>query len=106
MADGVGPQHGRGEGGRRRWLLPAALGAAVVVVAGVVVGVVLSQRGSTTVAATEPTAVVTTVHLPAEEIGETAVELLLERVGGRELPKRVTLATSVRWRGSTLAPVA
>lgn len=46
----------------------------------------------------------TTVHLAAEEIGEGAVELLLERVGGRELPKRVTLATSVRWRGSTRTP--
>ena len=43
----------------------------------------------------------TTVHLAAEEIGETAVELLLEQVGGRELRKRVTLATDVRWRGST-----
>ena len=30
-----------------------------------------------------------------------------ERIGGRELPKRVTLATSLRWRGSTrgLPPV-
>jgi LacI family transcriptional regulator len=43
----------------------------------------------------------TTVHLAAEEIGETAVELLLEQVGGRERRKRVTLATDVRWRGST-----
>jgi LacI family transcriptional regulator len=47
----------------------------------------------------------TTVHLAAEEIGETAVELLLEQVGGRELRKRVTLATDVRWRGSTALPV-
>lgn len=45
----------------------------------------------------------TTVHLAAEEIGEGAVELLLERMNGRELPKRVTLATSLRWRGSTKA---
>jgi LacI family transcriptional regulator len=48
----------------------------------------------------------TTVHLAAEEIGETAVELLLEQVGGRELRKRITLATSVRWRGSTRSPSA
>lgn len=48
----------------------------------------------------------TTVHLAAEETGETAVELLLEQVGGRELRKRVTLETSVRWRASTRAPGA
>lgn len=48
----------------------------------------------------------TTVHLAAEEIGENAVELLLERMNGRELPKRVTLATSVRWRGSTRSPAS
>ena len=48
----------------------------------------------------------TTVHLAAEEIGETAVELLLEQVGGRELHKRVTLATDIRWRASTRFPTA
>jgi LacI family transcriptional regulator len=46
----------------------------------------------------------TTVHLAAEEIGESAVELLLEQVAGRELRKRLTLSTSVRWRGSTRIP--
>ena len=48
----------------------------------------------------------TTVHLPAQEIGETAVELLLEQAGGRELRRRLTLATSVLWRGSTRFPPA
>jgi LacI family transcriptional regulator len=47
-----------------------------------------------------------TVHLPAEEIGETAVELLLERAGGRELAKRITLASRLIWRGSTRNPAA
>lgn len=42
-----------------------------------------------------------TIRLPSEEIGETAVELLLERVGGRELAKRITLASQIIWRGST-----
>ncbi len=46
----------------------------------------------------------TTVHLPAQEIGETAVELLLEQVSGREIRKRMILATSLRWRSSTRMP--
>ncbi len=45
-----------------------------------------------------------TVRLPAEEIGETAVELLLERIGGRTLGKRITLASQLMWRGSTRKP--
>jgi LacI family transcriptional regulator len=45
-----------------------------------------------------------TVHLPAEEIGETAVELLLERAAGRELAKRITLSSRPIWRGSTRHP--
>ncbi len=40
----------------------------------------------------------TTVHLAAEEIGESAVELLLEQVAGRELRSEAALSTSVRWR--------
>lgn len=45
----------------------------------------------------------TTVRLPSEEIGETAVELLLERVAGRELAKHITLASEIIWRNSTRA---
>ncbi|KQT51875.1 LacI family transcriptional regulator [Devosia sp. Leaf420] len=47
----------------------------------------------------------TTVHLPAEEIGEAAIELLLERVGGRDLAKQITLASKLVWRASTRQPV-
>ena len=46
----------------------------------------------------------TTVRLPSEQIGETAVELLLERMAGRELAKRITLASQIIWRGSTRHP--
>jgi len=46
----------------------------------------------------------TTVRLPAEEIGETAVEMLLERIGGRALGKRVTLASQIIWRASSRRP--
>jgi LacI family transcriptional regulator len=42
-----------------------------------------------------------TIRLPSEEIGETAVELLLERVAGRELAKRINLSSQIIWRGST-----
>jgi LacI family transcriptional regulator len=42
-----------------------------------------------------------TIRLPSEEIGETAVELLLERVGGRELAKRINLSSQIVWRAST-----
>ncbi len=42
-----------------------------------------------------------TVRLPAEEIGECAVDLLLERIAGREIDKRVTLGSTLIWRDST-----
>lgn len=43
----------------------------------------------------------TTVRLPAEEIGEAAVDLLLERMKGRDIAKRVVLDSKTVWRGST-----
>ncbi len=42
----------------------------------------------------------TTMRLPAEEIGETAVDLLLERIAGRDFTKRVILESRIVWRGS------
>lgn len=43
----------------------------------------------------------TTVRLPAEAIGENAVDLLVERLAGRALAKRVALESKIIWRGST-----
>lgn len=45
-----------------------------------------------------------TIRLPSEEIGETAVDLLLERGQGRTIGKQVTLASQLIWRGSTRKP--
>ena len=43
----------------------------------------------------------TTMRLPAEEIGETAVDLLIERFGGRDLAKQLRLECRMVWRAST-----
>lgn len=45
-----------------------------------------------------------TIKIPAEMIGETAVDLLQERIAGREVAKKVVLATEFIWRGSTPLP--
>ncbi len=45
-----------------------------------------------------------TIRLPSEEIGETAVDLLMERAQGRTIGKQVTLASKLIWRGSTRNP--
>lgn len=42
-----------------------------------------------------------TVKIPAEVIGETAVDLLVERLIGRDVAKKVILGTEMVWRGST-----
>jgi LacI family transcriptional regulator len=44
-----------------------------------------------------------TVKIPAEIIGETAVDLLVERISGRDVAKKVLLGTEIVWRGSTAA---
>lgn len=46
----------------------------------------------------------TTVRLPAEKIGENAVDLLVERLAGRDLAKRVILESKIVWRSSTRQP--
>ncbi|MBO6718101.1 MAG: LacI family DNA-binding transcriptional regulator [Rhizobiaceae bacterium] len=48
----------------------------------------------------------TTVHLPAEQIGENAVDLLLERRAGRALAKHIILESKIVWRSSTRRPPA
>ena len=47
-----------------------------------------------------------TVRLPSEEIGEAAVDMLLERIAGRGTAKRAILASRIIWRGSTRFPAA
>lgn len=42
-----------------------------------------------------------TVRLPGEEIGESAVDLLVERMAGREVTKRCVLSSRMIWRQST-----
>ena len=46
-----------------------------------------------------------TIRLPAEEIGEAAVDLLLERVAGRTIGKRITLEAKIIWRNSSRKPL-
>ncbi|SFO95020.1 transcriptional regulator, LacI family [Cohaesibacter marisflavi] len=42
----------------------------------------------------------TTVAIPAEDIGQAAVDLLLERLSGRSFSKKIILGTKIRWRES------
>ena len=46
----------------------------------------------------------TTVRLPAEAIGAQAVDLLAERMAGRDLARQVTIETQIVWRSSTRKP--
>jgi LacI family transcriptional regulator len=48
----------------------------------------------------------TTVHIPAEELGRRTAEWLLARLDGRHLPERVELQASLVLRGSTARPPA
>lgn len=47
----------------------------------------------------------TTVKIHGEHIGETAVDLLLERLNGRDYGKQVRIATEFVWRGSCRKPL-
>jgi LacI family transcriptional regulator len=46
-----------------------------------------------------------TMKIPSEPIGETAVDLLVERINGREYTKHVTIPTQMIWRDSCRRPV-
>jgi LacI family transcriptional regulator len=46
----------------------------------------------------------TTVRIHGEHIGETAVDLLLERLSGRDYAKQVKIATELVWRASSRKP--
>lgn len=47
-----------------------------------------------------------TMRIPGELIGEVAVDLLVERLNGRDYSKHVTLPTDMIWRGSARKPPA
>ena len=47
----------------------------------------------------------TTVRIHGEHIGETAVDLLLERLSGRDYGKQVRIATQLVWRDSCRKPL-
>ncbi|TPP05933.1 LacI family DNA-binding transcriptional regulator [Rhizobium glycinendophyticum] len=45
-----------------------------------------------------------TMRIPGELIGETAVDLMVERLNGRDYSKHVTIPTQMVWRGSARKP--
>lgn len=45
-----------------------------------------------------------TVKVHTEMMGETAVDLLMERVNGRSIPKKVVIPTHIVWRNSCRSP--
>ncbi len=45
-----------------------------------------------------------TVKIYAERVGETAVDLLMEQINGREFTKKVSLTTEIIWRESCRLP--